>query len=180
MNNLVLMDNQVSIKSTNDFLEDFLRSQDVKENSQRTYWRDIWQSGEAILWVHGEGQDLKDQFVLLTNETLRPINEYLSTRKNPRDEDPLFISRSNRNFGTRLTTRTVSRIVKSSLRKMGLDSRRFSAHSLRHSFATLALEGGAPLLQVKEAMRHRSIETTMIYAHNRDRVKNGAEKYIKI
>ncbi|MEI6157685.1 MAG: hypothetical protein WCP87_04905 [Atribacterota bacterium] len=74
MNNLVLMDNQVSIKSTNDFLEDFLRSQDVKENSQRTYRRDIRQSGEAILWIHGEGRDSKDEFVLLTDETLRPIN----------------------------------------------------------------------------------------------------------
>jgi integrase/recombinase XerD len=141
---------------------------------------DIGQSGEVIFWVHGKGRDSKDQFVLLTDETLKPINEYLSTQGNPKDEDPLFVSWSNRNQGERLTTQTISRIVKNSLRRIGLDSRRFPAHSFKDGFATLVLEGGAPLFQVKGAMRHQSIETTMAYAHNLDRVRNGAERYILI
>src|SRR3989338_6131289 len=36
------------------------------------------QSGEAILWIHGKGRDTKDEFVLLTEKTLKPINEYLA------------------------------------------------------------------------------------------------------
>ena len=58
-------------------------------------------------------------------------------------------------------------------------SDRLTAHSLRHKFATVALLNGTPLLQVKEAMRHNSVETTMIYAHSLDRIKNGAERYIQ-
>ncbi|MCX7015052.1 MAG: tyrosine-type recombinase/integrase [Candidatus Sumerlaeota bacterium] len=62
----------------------------------------------------------------------------------------------------------------------GLDSDRLSCHSLRHTFATLALKGGAPLEQVQAACRHVLIQTTMVYAHNLDRVADGAERYVGI
>jgi len=39
------------------------------------------EGGEAVLWIQGKGRDTKDEFVLLTPETLRPINEYLQTRR---------------------------------------------------------------------------------------------------
>ena len=48
----------------------------------------------------------------------------------------------------------------------------------RHTAATLALEAGAPIFEVKNMLRHAKIETTMIYAHEVNRIKNGAEKYI--
>ena len=138
------------------------------------------QSGEAVLWVHGKGRDSKDEFVLLTQDSLKPIHEYLAVRCNVSDNDPLFVSESDRNKNQRLTTRSIRRIVKERLRGIHLDNDRLTAHSLRHTFATLAILNGAPLIQVKEAMRHNSIETTMIYAHSLDRVTNGAELYVKI
>jgi len=137
------------------------------------------QSGEAVLWIHGKGRDSKDEFVLLTQETLKPIYGYLAERGKLNDYDPLFVSISDRNTNDRLTTRSIRRIVKDRLRGISIDSDRLTAHSLRHTFATVALLNGAPLLQVKEAMRHNSVETTMIYAHQLDRIKNGAERYIQ-
>lgn len=136
------------------------------------------QSGEAVLWIHGKGRDSKDEFVLLIQATLKPLYEYLQLRGRANNNDPLFVSMSDRNRNQRLTTRTIRRIVKERLRGVHLDSDRISAHSLRHTFATLALISGAQLLQVREAMRHNSIETTMIYAHSLDRVSNGAERYV--
>lgn len=136
------------------------------------------QSGEAVLWIHGKARDAKDEFVLLTQDTLKPVYEYLAGRGKINDNDPLLASVSDRNNNQRLTTRSISRIIKKHLRDISLDNDRLTAHSLRHTFATLALMNGAPLLQVKEAMRHNSIETTMVYLHSLDRVTNGAERYI--
>lgn len=93
-------------------------------------------------------------------------------------EDPLFTSMSDRNEGQRLTTRTLRKIAKDAFRSIGIEKKKLSAHSLRHFFATQSLRAGAPLLQVKEAMRHASIETTQKYLHNIERIEKGAERYI--
>jgi len=140
---------------------------------------DIRQYGdEALLYVQGKGKDAKDEFVLLTEKALNPILDYLSTRNNTRLSSPLFTSESNRNSGGRLTTRTIRGLVKKHLRGIGLDDSRLSAHSLRHTFATMALSSGAPVTIVKEAMRHKDVSTTMVYVHLMNRLKNAAERYI--
>ena len=147
----------------------------------RANMEDIRQEGgESILWVKGKGADSKDDFVLLMSETKNALMEYLNARGKVKEKYPLFASISNRNNGGRLTTKSISRIVKEHLRGVGIESTRITAHSLRHTFATLALIGGAPIVQVKEAMGHKSIDTTMIYAHLLNRIKNGAERYIAI
>lgn len=136
------------------------------------------EGGEALLFVQGKGRDSKDSFVILTEKALNPILDYLKARGKVKSEDPLFVSLSDRNKGQRLTTRTIRQLIKNSLRKINIDRNKLSAHSLRHTFATLSLRAGAPLLQVKDALRHASIETTQKYLHNIDRIKNGAERYI--
>ncbi|MCX7015145.1 MAG: tyrosine-type recombinase/integrase [Candidatus Sumerlaeota bacterium] len=138
------------------------------------------ESGEWVLRVQGKGRDAKDEFVLLTIDAFKPLLEYLVLRRNPPLDAPLFAATSNRCVNARLTTRSVRGIVKAHLRRYGFDSDRLSCHSLRHTFATLALKGGAPLEQVQAACRHASIQTTMVYAHNLDRVANGAERYVEI
>ena len=95
------------------------------------------QSGEAILWIHGKGRDSKNEFVLLTHEALKPIYEYLQARGRVKEPGPLFVSLSDRNRNKRLTTRSIRRIVKEHLRDICLDSDRLTAHSLRHTFATV-------------------------------------------
>jgi len=136
------------------------------------------EGGEALLFVQGKGRDSKDEFVLLTDGSLKPILAYLKMRKKPEDSAPLFCSESDRNRGQRLTTRTLRKISKDAYRSIGIDRAKLSAHSLRHFFATQSLKAGAPLLQVKDAMRHASIETTQRYLHNLDRIEKGAERYI--
>lgn len=135
-------------------------------------------SGEALLWIQGKGRDDKDDFVLLTEETLKPIMEYLQTRGNTEDKAPLFASLSDRNKDQRLTTRSISRIVKEHLKGIGLDTNRLSAHSLRHTAITLSLLGGATIQEAQALGRHTNINTTMIYAHNINRVTHAPERKI--
>jgi len=136
------------------------------------------QVGEPLLFIQGKGRDSKDEFVILTNAALRPLKRYLRARGSNGQDPPLFVSLSDRNKGQRLTTKTVRALIKGYLRKVNIDSPKLCAHSLRHFFATQALKAGSPLLQVKEAMRHASIETTLKYLHNHERIENGAERFI--
>ena len=136
------------------------------------------EGGEAVLWIQGKGRDSKDEFVLLTDETLKPINEYLRARGKVKDIEPLFASMSDRNRNGRLTTRTVRRIVKDYFRGIGLESLRLSAHSLRHTAITLSLQGGATIQEAQALGRHANINTTMIYAHNINRITNAPERKI--
>ncbi|MBA7654876.1 Tyrosine recombinase XerD [subsurface metagenome] len=134
--------------------------------------------GEAVLWIQGKGRDAKDDFVLLTQETLSPIRNYLQTRNKIEDTSPLFSSLSDRNNGKRLTTQSVRKIVKKHLRDIGIDSKRLSAHSLRHTAITLSLLGGATIQEARVLGRHADINTTLIYAHNINRLVNAPERKI--
>ncbi len=136
------------------------------------------QGGEALLFVQGKGRDSKDEFVILMDAALKPIRRYIRCRKLADQKTPLFVSLSDRNKGKRLTTKTIRESVKNYLRKINIDNSRLCAHSLRHFFATQSLRAGADLIQVKDAMRHASIETTQKYIHNLERIEKGAERHI--
>ena len=136
------------------------------------------EGGEALLYIQGKGRDSKDDVVLLTHDALSPIRDYLAARKKAGDKEPLFISLSDRNRGQRLTTRSVSRIVKTLLRAVYLDSSRLSAHSFRHTAVTLSLLGGATLQEAQVMARHANINTTLVYAHNIDRIRKAPERKI--
>jgi integrase/recombinase XerD len=136
------------------------------------------EAGQPVLWVHGKGHDSKDDFVLLTEEALKPIKEYLKARGEVKPEDPLFCSLSDRNYGQAMTSRSISRIVKKALRKVGLDDKRLTAHSLRHTAISLSIQGGASLQQAQAMARHADPKTTLVYFHNLQRIEAGAEKCI--
>lgn len=138
---------------------------------------DIRQQGEqAVLYIQGKGRDSKDDLVILTEETLEPIRAYISMRgQGVKDSSPLFISHSDRNYGERLTTRSISRIVKDRLQASGLDDRRLTAHSLRHTAVTFSLIGGASIQEAQTLARHSDINTTLIYAHNLERIAKAPE-----
>ncbi len=137
--------------------------------------------GCSILWIQGKGRDTKDEFVVLTTETLKPIQNYLDSRSSSskRERSPLFMSNSSRNNGQRLTTRSISRIVKNQLVKAGINTSRITAHSLRHTAITLALQAGATIQEAQALGRHANINTTMIYAHNINRIENAPELKIE-
>jgi integrase/recombinase XerD len=132
-------------------------------------------SGTTILLVQGKNRSTKDDFVVLTPSALAPIQEYLRARGDVTEDEPLFTSHSDRNAGGKLSTRTIRDIVKSRLRDIGIDDQRISAHSLRHTCISLAIQGGASLLEAQQMARHSSSNTTMIYVHTSDRVNNSAE-----
>lgn len=138
------------------------------------------ESGEAILQVQGKGRDSKDDFVLLVDETLRPLRKYLASRGALSEKDPLFSSTSNRTNGEPLKERTISWIIKETLRKIDIDDSRITAHSLRHTAVSLSIKNGASLIQAQAMARHSDPKTTMIYFHNHERIKSGAERYVII
>ena len=85
--------------------------------------------------------------------------------KDPR-EPALFLNQR----GTRLTTRSVGRLLEAHLMRAGLVDTA-SPHTLRHSFATHLLDGGADLRSVQELLGHRNLTTTQIYTHvTQDRI----------
>ncbi len=134
-------------------------------------------SGEATLAVWGKNRDEKDAIVVLTEQTLKPLQEYLQAR-GAREEEPLFTSLSDRNKGGRLSTRSIRRLAKEHLRGIGLDNEKLTAHSLRHTAITLALKAGATLQEAKELARHSNLNTVLIYSHNIDRIKQAPERKI--
>lgn len=135
-------------------------------------------SGATVLWVQGKGRDSKDELVLLTEKSLEPLERYRHARKSFNEGDPLFASHSTKNFGKSLTTRSVSRIVKNHLRAIGLNDRRLSAHSLRHTAITMSMLAGATPQEARVMARHADINTTLIYAHNINRITNAPERKI--
>lgn len=133
----------------------------------------------SVLYVMGKGRDTKDEYVKLTYETLKAINEYLATRDIKDNKEPLFISYSDRTNGKRLKTRSIRDIIKKAYLKIGINSDKITSHSLRHTAITLSLIGGTPLQEVQQMARHSNINTTMIYAHNLKRIESNAESNIQ-
>lgn len=74
-----------------------------------------------------------------------------------------------------MTTRSVSRLVKEHCIAAGINSSRVTAHSLRHTAATLMLKGGTPIPEIQQILRHKDINTTLIYAHMLDRESTRGE-----
>ena len=128
----------------------------------------------TVLYVQGKGHDEKDDLIRMPSHVESAIRDYLSVRRANDLSEPLFTSTSNHNANGRMTTRSIRRIVKTAFISAGYDSPRLTAHSTRHTAATLSLLNGATLQQTQELLRHRNIGTTEIYAHNIDAATNPA------
>ena len=140
-----------------------------------------FKGSQRVLLVHGKGRDEKDNFVLLTDKTFKPIEEYLATRGKVNSSEPLFISTSNNSKGERLSTRSISFIAKEGLKAIGLDERSFTAHSLRHTTAVNILRAGGSLETAQFTLRHSNPATTQIYTstlNEERRLQNSGEALI--
>lgn len=124
----------------------------------------------TVLYIQGKGKDDRESFVVVPDSLETVIREYLKARGG--NSEALFTSNSNHGKGDRLTTRSISRIVKTAMINAGLDSDRLTAHSLRHTAVTQALIAGQTLQEVQQFARHSNINTTLIYAHNLENEKN--------
>ena len=133
---------------------------------------------KTILYVQGKGREEKTEFIVIPIETEEAIRNYLKARGSKNNNEPLFTSTSNNNNGCRVTTRAISGLVKERLRGIGLDSEKLTAHSLRHTAVTLAIESGLSLEQAQEYARHQSTDTTNIYIHRHNKLQNKGSELV--
>ena len=125
------------------------------------------------LYIQGKGRDGKDEYVKLSEEVYELIDDYLTQRND--NFEPLFISHKGQ-IGSRLTTRTIRGIIKDLLRAIDIDDKRYSAHSLRHSLATILIKDAhGTLAEAQQILSHKDISTTEIYNHALTREENDGE-----
>ncbi|MFQ5536572.1 MAG: site-specific tyrosine recombinase XerD [Gemmatimonadota bacterium] len=166
-------------------VEEVTRLLDAPDPTRALYWRDralletLYASGmrvselvdlllssldleEGIATVFGKGS--KERIVPLGGPALRALRRYLREVRpgldRGRGEGRVFLSAR----GRPLSRQMVFRIVREAARRAGI-AKKVSPHTLRHSFATHLLEGGADLAAVQELLGHADISTTQIYTH---------------
>ncbi len=124
----------------------------------------------GIALVMGKGT--KERYVPLGEMSLRSLKRYIEEGRSKLckdvSEQALFVNYT----GTRLTDRSVRRIVDKYIQTMA-GARSISPHTLRHTFATHMLEAGADLRIVQELLGHVNVSTTQIYTHvTRDQLQS--------
>lgn len=117
----------------------------------------------GFIRVIGKGD--KERLVPIGSEAIRYINIYrndirVHIKIKPGQEDFLFLNRR----GSKLSRVMIFLMLKELAQKAGIN-KNLSPHTLRHSFATHLVEGGADLRAVQEMLGHESITTTEIYTH---------------
>jgi integrase/recombinase XerD len=134
-----------------------LRAGDIVQLRQRDIdWKGAWIS------VAGKGR--RETRLPLTQEVGHAIVDYLQDGRFRTDTDTLFV-RSRAPFRAFRSHCAISVIVERAMRRAGVTCpSRGAAHLLRHSAATSMLRQGASLQDIAVILRHRSIETTQIYA----------------
>lgn len=117
-------------------------------------------TGTAI--VRGKGR--RERLALLGKPALKALARWLSVRDSlgacAASQAAVFLNHR----GTRLTVRSVGRLLEKYLRQVGLDPQT-TPHTLRHTFATHLLDAGADIRGVQELLGHRNLTTTQIYTH---------------
>lgn len=115
--------------------------------------------------VFGKGH--KDRYVPISDKAIEAVKLYIMVGRpelifnsNQEDTGILFLN----HHGGSLTTRGV-RVILDNILKRTSDNIHVSPHTLRHSFATHLLDGGADLRSVQEMLGHNNLSTTQIYTH---------------
>ena len=117
---------------------------------------------EEFLRVEGKGR--KERLVPLSPKAIKELHLWFDDRRHmdikPGEEDYVFLNRR----GSHLTRTMILIIIKRLAEEAGI-KKTISPHTLRHSFATALLEGGADLRAIQAMLGHESIGTTEIYTH---------------
>lgn len=119
-------------------------------------------SSENTLRIVGKGN--KERLIYLNDACIKSIKAYLEVRPvdGVVDKKALFLSKRK----TRISPKTVQYIVKKYLARIGLDSKGYSVHKLRHTAATLMYQyGDVDIRVLKDILGHENLGTTQIYTH---------------
>ena len=121
---------------------------------------------DEFIRIFGKGD--KERLIPISQSIIKTLNLYIDGERkfqniNPKHTDTLFINRR----GSGLSRQMVFLIIKDLAEKAGI-KKNIGPHTIRHSFATHLLEGGADLRAVQQMLGHSSISTTEIYTHISD------------
>ena len=117
----------------------------------------IYRADLQIKVVAGKGN--KDRFTILPKTILPLLEQYWKTYK------PKHFLFEGQKPNVSMNDRSIQHAIRKSMIEAGLEKYKFSAHFLRHSFATHLLDNGNDIHTIKELLGHSKIETTMIYLH---------------
>lgn len=131
--------------------------------------------GEGYIRVVGKGD--KQRLVPISDVARERVMRYLDERRSARTgEEVVFLN----NRGKGLTRVMIFTILKEAARRAEIE-KRISPHTLRHSFATHLLEGGAGIRQVQELLGHENILTTEIYTHlDSEHLRTTVEEHLPL
>lgn len=127
------------------------------EECSRIKLTDIDSKNMRIKVVQGKGN--KDRYTLLSAHALTTLREYFLRHR------PVTYLFEASTKGKRVHCRTLQLQVELAMKQAGFKDKGYSAHTLRHSFATHLLDTGTDLHTIKELLGHSNISTTMIYLH---------------
>ncbi|MCF7926983.1 MAG: tyrosine-type recombinase/integrase [Candidatus Izimaplasma sp.] len=151
-----------------------LRSIEVRRAKRKDF---IMQKGQWILYVQGKGRLEADEFVKVTPSVTQAIHDYLEKRE---DNNPyLFIPHSNRSKKGNLSRSFFKKMFADTLKDCGIKQAGLTPHVMRHAAATFNLLRGGSLESTRKLLRHKSIDTTLIYAHHIDKMKDDSSKQIE-
>jgi integrase/recombinase XerC len=129
-------------------------------------------------WIRIRGKGNKERLAPLGKNSKAAISDYLLKGRpyllagSNEASEALFLNK----FGTRISVRSIRNIINKYVDQLAL-TQKVSPHTLRHSFATHMLNGGADLRAVQELLGHVKLSTTQIYTHvTKDRIKTIHEE----
>ncbi len=119
-------------------------------------------NGDTLV-VMGKGG--KERTIYLNDACISALEAYMPIRKKMspeyKDRNALFLSERN----ARISRRTVQHTVEKYVKKLGLDSHKYTTHKLRHTAATLMHQSGVDVRVLQEILGHKQLSTTEIYTH---------------
>jgi len=124
-------------------------------------------------WIRIRGKGGKERLAPIGEPARKALQDYLDKSRpyqyqgNPAPPEALFLNKT----GERISARSIRNIINKYVEQLAMNQR-VSPHTLRHTFATHLLNGGADLRAVQELLGHVKLSTTQIYTHlTKDRIK---------